>query len=270
MEMQTVTLKAEVRLILFQKVISYRPMGIMTSGTVLHHRGMFEGKRTLLVCMALETELVLSLVRPQEWLHHGTVGIMALRAGHLPLFNRMMIRIVRFSHDVLVAGETEFALRLLQKRILHMLVPVAQLIPGSHFVLRSMDGVTLDTGNIIQGVLRTPPIHGVTISVTPSTDGRSLNCIQLAGIQDIRGILLLDMLAGRTMTGLTAPRFHAGFNLKACYLTVNGVLKTVCQVLMTIGTGLRAHVLGPPNHRDLGVLRLALSLLHGGTSTQRY
>jgi len=149
MEVQAVALQTQVRLVLLQKVVGHRTVRIMADGAVLFHRGMLKGKGTLLIHVALEAQLVLALVRPQEGLHRRTMGIVALRAGHLPFLDGMVIGIVGFGHDVLVTGEAELRLRLLKKGVFHMLVPVAQLIPVGQLVLLAMDGVALDTGDII-------------------------------------------------------------------------------------------------------------------------
>jgi hypothetical protein len=51
-------LKTEKGLILPEQIIGYGPVGIMANGAIFNNRCMFIDKRALLVCMAVETQVV--------------------------------------------------------------------------------------------------------------------------------------------------------------------------------------------------------------------
>jgi len=119
-------------------------------------------------------------------------------------------------------------------------------------------------------VFGTPPVHGLPIGVAPGTDGRGLNRLQLGRVNDVCRILLLDMFAGRTVTGLTPCHLHAGLGLKGRYPAVDSVFETAHQVLVAVGTGLGTHVLGPFNDGYLGILRLLFGLFHRGTGAKTH
>jgi len=56
------TLQTEERLILDFQVIGYRPVRIMTNGTVIADRSMFKNERSLVTGMAVETEIIKTFI----------------------------------------------------------------------------------------------------------------------------------------------------------------------------------------------------------------
>jgi len=66
MEVGLVALQAQERLLLLQQVVGHGSMGIMAVEAVLHYRIVFEHEWSLVAGMALETQIVHTLIGPEH------------------------------------------------------------------------------------------------------------------------------------------------------------------------------------------------------------
>jgi hypothetical protein len=70
MEVSLVALQAQEWLVLFQQVVRYSSMGYVAGGAVLRHRWMIKDKRSLLLGVATDTEVML----PFNGVNHPRLG----------------------------------------------------------------------------------------------------------------------------------------------------------------------------------------------------
>ena len=61
-----------------------------------------------------------------------------------------------------------------KKGIFDVFMAIAQLVPVGHLVFIAMNGMALDAGHVVQGMLRTSPVHSLAIGMATGTDSRSL------------------------------------------------------------------------------------------------
>jgi hypothetical protein len=83
------TLEAQERLCLLQKIVDHCSMGVVAITATLQYRLMLVGKRALISRMAIEANVMggNSLRLEIFW---SAMGFVALRAGHLPFPHRVV------------------------------------------------------------------------------------------------------------------------------------------------------------------------------------
>ena len=106
-KMHVMALKTDERLILLQQVICNSSVRVMANRAVFCDRRVLEDKGAFLVSMTFETEIVDPLLRFEHPAVGGGMRVMATRAVHLPLSDRMVRRHIGFPALFLVALITE-------------------------------------------------------------------------------------------------------------------------------------------------------------------
>jgi hypothetical protein len=114
MEVKLVALEAKEGFILCKKVVGNGSMGGMANSAVFHHRCVFKDKGALLGGMAGQTEIVYPFISLQSSCRR-TMGIVTVRAAHLPFPDRMVGRILDLGLDVRMTTIAAFRLRLGQQ-----------------------------------------------------------------------------------------------------------------------------------------------------------
>lgn len=107
MKMHVMTLKADKGFILFQKVVGNGSMRIVTNGAIFNDGGVLENKRTFLVRMTSEAQVIYSFIRLEHPSVASRVGIVTTGAIHLTFFDGMVRRHIGFSPLFLVASITQ-------------------------------------------------------------------------------------------------------------------------------------------------------------------
>ena len=109
MEVKLVALETQEGLILHQKIIGDRTVGIMADRTIFHHRFMLKSKRTLVAGVTFETKII----QPFFGLEAATqtaVRLMTVRTHYISFLNRMVRRVQRLYFNLQMAFIAESGL----------------------------------------------------------------------------------------------------------------------------------------------------------------
>lgn len=158
-EVGFMTLEAEERFVLFQKVVGHRPVRIVTNGAILDYRFVLENEWTLIAGVTSETEIVQPFLGAQHT-RDGVarpVGIVTIITAHLAIFHRVTGDEIHFGLDIPVTLTAKFEFVLGQELRIGVVV----------------DLVTICTSNLVFSVLGTKPVHGFATLVASQADGRS-------------------------------------------------------------------------------------------------